>query len=289
MPETKTFYDKRSGTATHVVYCRNSGAAAVIDPVFDLDPKSGQTSRKPVEDVAAFIRERSLRLEWILETHVHHDHISGAIALRNEVGGKIAIGARVDDVADAIASVYGLPNNDRVTDCFDRLLEDDEQIVLGDHVIEVIATPGHTIDHVSYAVGDVLFAGDTLFMPDSGTARCDFHRGSPQHLFYSIQRILDRPANVRLFACHDYGAGGKREAAWESTVGDQRAHNIHIGGSRSEDEFVALRRERDATLSVPALMLHALPLNIQAGRLPAPGANGRVMLSIPLDLPRSAV
>lgn len=287
--ETLTFYDRRSGTATHVVFCAHTSACAVIDPVFDLDPRSGKTSGKPVEEVAAFIREKGLRLDWILETHVHHDHVSGASALRDALGGRIAIGRRVGEVAEAIGEVYGLPAETRAVDRFDSLLDDGERIEVGGLVIEAIATPGHTIDHLSYAVGDVVFTGDTLFMPDSGSARCDFHRGDAGQLYRSIQRILDRPPGIRLLACHDYGAGGKRTPAWESTVGEQRADNIHVGGSRPEVDFVALRRRRDASLDMPALLLHSLPLNIRAGQLPAPAANGRVMLSIPLDVPRDAI
>ncbi|MBE7185978.1 MAG: MBL fold metallo-hydrolase [Methylobacterium mesophilicum] len=287
--ETRTFYDRRSGTATHVVACPRTRACAVIDPVFDLDPRSGQTSDKPVEEIAAFVREKGLRLDWILETHVHHDHVSGASALQNRLGGRIAIGRGVGEVAGAIAEVYGLPIEERGLGRFDRLLDDGETIALGDLAIEAIATPGHTLDHLAYVVGDVVATGDTLFMPDSGTARCDFHRGDARQLFRSIQRILDRPDHIRLLACHDYGAGNKRKPAWESTVGEQRARNIHVGASRSEGDFVELRQRRDAGLDMPALLLHSLPLNIRAGQLPAPAAHGRVMLVIPLDVPRDAM
>lgn len=192
-PEVKTFYDKRSGTASHVIWCARSLACAVIDPVFDLDPRSGHTSSKPVDDIAGFIREIGLRLEWILETHIHHDHISGAAELRRLVGGKIAIGKRVGEVATAISDVYGLEAGGRGLDSFDRQLADGETIAIGDLTIEVIATPGHTIDHLSYVVGDCVFTGDTLFMPDSGTARCDFHKGDAAKLFQSIQLLLGRP------------------------------------------------------------------------------------------------
>ena len=287
--ELKTFYDRRSGTASHLVWCPRTKACAVVDPVFDLDPRSGRTNGEPVEDIAAFVRERGLRLDWILETHVHHDHVSGASELRRLAGGRIAIGDRVGEVAEAVGEVYGLGAGNRAPARFDRLLADSETIALGDATIEAIATPGHTIDHLSYAVGDVVFTGDTLFMPDSGTARCDFHRGDPHRLFRSIRRILDRPASDRLLLCHDYGAGGRREPAWESAVGEQQARNIHVGGARGEREFVTLRRERDAGLDMPALLLHSLPLNIQAGRLPEPSSTGRVMLTIPLDVPRDAM
>ena len=288
-PNVETFYDKRSGTATHLVWCARSKACAVIDPVFDLDPKSGHTSRKPVDDIAGFVRENGLRLDWILETHIHHDHISGAAELRRLLGGKIAIGERVGEVAAAIADVYGLGADRRDLGRFDRRLADGETIALGDLTIEVMATPGHTLDHLSYVVGAAVFTGDTLFMPDSGTARCDFHKGDAARLFHSIYRILDRPDDAILYACHDYGGAGRRAPAWRSSVGAQRRANIHVGNATGETAFVALRRERDTGLDMPALMLHALPLNLRGGELPAPAAHGRVILSIPLDVPRDAM
>ncbi|WP_306224460.1 MBL fold metallo-hydrolase [Bosea beijingensis] len=288
-PSVETFYDKRSGTASHLVWCAHAKVCAVIDPVFDLDPKSGHTSRKPVDDIADFVRDSGLRLEWILETHIHHDHISGAAELRRLLGGRIAIGERVGEVAAAIAGVYGLDAEGRCLDRFDRQLADGETIALGDLAIEVMATPGHTLDHLSFVVGDAVFTGDTLFMPDSGTARCDFHKGDAARLFHSIHRILDRPDDAILFACHDYGASGRRAPAWRSSVGSQRRANIHVGNGAVENEFVALRNKRDAGLDMPQLMLHALPLNIRAGDLPAPAAHGRIMLSIPLDVPRDAM
>ncbi|MCP4564507.1 MAG: MBL fold metallo-hydrolase [Bosea sp.] len=285
--EVETFYDERSGTATHIAFCRASFSCAVIDPVFDLDPKSGRTTRAPVDALVGFIREHDLKLEWILETHVHHDHVSGAFALREELGGRIAIGRKVGEVADVVRNVYAL--NASATPPFDRLLDDGDRLKLGEETIEVLATPGHTIDHLSYRIGDAIFLGDTLFMPDSGTARCDFHRADAHRLYASIRRILAEPDDVRLFVCHDYGAGGIREPAWETTVGAQRAGNIHVGRERGEDDFVSLRRNRDAGLDMPALLLACLPLNIEAGRFPAPAVNGRVILSIPLDVPGDAI
>jgi glyoxylase-like metal-dependent hydrolase (beta-lactamase superfamily II) len=288
-PDVKTFYDKRSGTATHLVWCARSKVCAVIDPVFDIDPRSGHTSRKPVDEIADFVRATGLRLEWILETHIHHDHISGAAELRRLLGGRIAIGQRVGEVASAIADVYGLDAGGRSLDHFDRQLSDGETITLGELTIDVMATPGHTLDHLSYTVGDAVFTGDTLFMPDSGTARCDFHKGDAARLFQSIRRILERPDDAILYACHDYGADGRRAPAWRSSVGAQRRANIHVGNGTGEAAFVALRRKRDAGLDMPALMLHSLPLNIRAGKLPPPSAHGRIMLSIPLDVPRDAM
>ncbi|MBX9843322.1 MAG: MBL fold metallo-hydrolase [Xanthobacteraceae bacterium] len=283
----QTFYDQRSGTATHVVTCAASGSCVVIDPVFDLDPKSGRTSRAPVDRIVDFIRAEKLSLEWLLETHVHHDHISGALALRETLGGRLAIGKRVVEVAEVIRQVYALPQTHARP--FDRLLDEGDSLGFGEETIEVWATPGHTIDHLSYRIADTIFLGDTLFMPDSGTARCDFHRGDARMLHSSIRRILDQPEETRLFVCHDYGAEGSRPPAWATTVGAQRAENIHVGKGRTEAEFIALRQERDAGLEMPALLLASLPLNIAAGRFPEPASNGRVILPMPLDVPVSAV
>lgn len=285
----QSFYDKRSGTASHVLWCVRSRRCAVIDPVFDLDPKSGHTSPKPIDDMSSFIREMNLTLDWVLETHIHHDHISGAAALRRRLGGRIAIGRRVGDVAAAITRVYGLSTNDGNLSAFDRQLADGEQIELGNLMIHVIATPGHTLDHLSYAIGNAVFTGDTLFMPDSGTARCDFHKGDPSQLYRSIKRILERPDDTILYACHDYGANGQRAPAWQSTVGAQRQANIHVGRGTTHNAFVTLRRKRDSNLDMPALMLHSLPLNIRGGELPVAAAHGRVMLSIPLNVARDAI
>ncbi len=285
---TASFYDERTGTATHLVACARTGACAVFDPVFDLDPKSGHTSAAPVERIAAHIRAEGLRLEWILETHIHHDHVSGAAALRDRLGGRIAIGDHLAEVAEVVGAVYGLADSGGAAAAFDRLLADGERLPLGDLTIEAMATPGHTFDHLSYAVGDVVILGDTLFMPDSGTARCDFHRGDARALYRSIRRLLDRPDDTRLLVCHDYGAEGARPPAWESTVGAQKAGNIHLGDG-GEAAFVALREKRDRGLDMPALLLHSLPLNIRAGRLPAPDAEGRVLLAIPLDVSRDAM
>lgn len=286
-PVTRTFYDPRSGTATHVVHCPETLACAIVDPVFDIDPASGRTGRRGLDEIACYVRGGGLRPEWLLETHVHHDHVSGAAILRDELGGRIAIGAGVREVAPVIADVYGL--GPPSLDAFDRLLEDGEEVALGSLAITAVATPGHTLDHLSYRVDDAVFVGDTLFMPDSGTARCDFHGGDPVLLYRSIGRLLDLPDDARMFVCHDYGRGGEREPAWETTVGEQRRRNVMVGAGTDEAAFVAARRKRDAGLDVPALLLQSLPLNIRAGRLPAPCPNGRVILPYPLDVARDAM
>lgn len=289
MPQVKTFHDARSGTATHVVYQAPSGPCAVIDPVFDLDPRSGHTSDAPVEGVARFLREQGLAVAWILETHVHHDHLSGASRLKDKIGGRIGIGAGIGEVEEAIRRVYDLDPPSGSPAAFDRLLRDGDVLDLGGLEIEVLATPGHTLDHLSYRIGDAVFVGDTIFMPDSGTARCDFHRGDARQLYKSLQRLLALPPETRLFMCHDYGAGGSRPPAWESSVGEQLAGNIHVHAGVSETEYVMVRTERDRTLDAPALLLASLQVNICAGRLPAPRDNGTVYLRMPLDVPGNAL
>ena len=288
-PQVKTFHDARSGTATHVVFQAPGTPCAVIDPVFDLDPRSGHTSDAPVEKVAGFLSDQDLTIAWILETHVHHDHLSGAASLKDRVGGQIGIGAGISEVEEAIRRVYDLDPPSGSTAAFDRLLRDGDVLDLGGLNIEVLATPGHTLDHLSYRIGDAVFVGDTIFMPGSGTARCDFHRGDARQLYGSLQRLLALPPETRLFMCHDYGAGGSRPPAWESRVGEQFAGNIHVHAGVSETEYVAVRTERDRRLNAPALLLPSLQVNICAGRLPRPQSNGTVYLRMPLDIPGSAL
>lgn len=287
-PKIKTIYDPRSGTATHVVYEAPGLPCAVIDPVFDLDPRSGHTSEALLDQVVDFIRAERLSVAWILETHVHHDHLSGAARLQHRVGGRIGTGMAFTEVEQAISRVYDLPPlccSPEEPAPFDALFQDGEMIAVGPLELIVLHTPGHTLDHVSYRVGDAIFTGDTVFMPDSGTARCDFYRGDARLLYRSIQRLLAHPPETRLFLCHDYGAGGERPPAWETTVAAQQAANIHLRGGGAEDAFVAIRTERDCTLAAPALMLPSLQVNIRGGRLPPMRANGTVYLAMPLDVP----
>lgn len=291
-PRVKTFYDARSGTATHVVYEAAGTPCVVIDPVFDLDPRSGHTSEAPLDRVAAFLAAGRLSVAWILETHVHHDHLSGAARLQRKVGGRIGTGAAFTEVERAISRVYDLapprPSPEEPMP-FDALFQDGEVIVAGPLELTVLHTPGHTLDHVSYRVGDAIFSGDTLFMPDSGTARCDFYRGDARALYRSVRRLLAHPPETRLFLCHDYGAGGSRPPAWETTIAAQRAANIHLRDGVDEDAFVAIRTERDRTLAAPALMLPSLQVNVRAGRFPPARANGTIYLMMPLDVPGHAL
>ncbi len=282
-PTVKAFFDPCTNTITYVVADPATGCAAVIDPVLDFDPASGRTGTGGADRVIAHVRDRGLTVEWILETHAHADHLSAAQHLRERLGGAVAIGAGIVAVQRTFAALFNL--SDVATDGsqFDRLLDDGEGLALGELEIEVLHTPGHTPACVSYRVGDAVFVGDTLFMPDSGTARCDFPGGDASVLYRSIQRLLALPAETRLFVCHDYGADGVREVAWETTVGEERARNIHVGGGAREDDFVRMRRARDETLAVPRLILPALQVNIRAGRLPEPEDNGTRYLKLPLD------
>ncbi len=283
-PDVTAFLDARSNTISYVVADPETRRAAVIDPVLDFDPASGRTDAASVERIAAHVRDRGLAVDWILETHAHADHLSGAQVLKDKIGGTVALGAGIVAVQAVFGALFNL-GDDFAADGsqFDRLLDDGERLELGALAIEVLHTPGHTPACASYVVGDAVFVGDTLFMPDSGTARCDFPGGDAALLYRSIGRILALPDDTRLFVCHDYGADGAREIAWETTVGEERARNIHVGGGTSEEDFVRMRRARDATLAVPALILPALQVNIRAGHLPPPESNGTRYLKIPLD------
>ncbi|MBE5316022.1 MAG: MBL fold metallo-hydrolase [Xanthomonadales bacterium] len=283
-PHIQSFFDKDSCTWTYLVSDPASGAAAVIDPVLDFDPKSGNTATASAQKVLDAARERGLRLEWILETHAHADHLSAGHWLRAQYpGARLAIGEGIRQVQATFREIFNLGEHFPVDGSqFDRLFRDGERFALGALDVEVIATPGHTNDSLSYRIGDAVFVGDTLFMPDGGSARCDFPGGSAATLFGSIQRLFALPDETRLFVCHDYSPGG-RAAACETSVGAQRATNIHVGGGRSKAEFVAMREARDATLPMPRLILPSVQINIRAGRLPDPEDNGVRYLKLPLD------
>ena len=283
-PLVQPFHHEDSGTWTYVVSDPASGAAAIIDPVLDYDPKSGRTGTGPAEAIARHIRERGLRLDWILETHAHADHFSAAPFLRESLGGRIAIGAGIREVQSTFKPLFNL-EAEFATDGsqFDHLFADGETFPIGGLTARVIATPGHTNDSVSYLVGDALFTGDSLFMPDGGTARCDFPGGDAGRLYRSIQRLYSLPDDTRVFVCHDYGPGG-RPVACETSIGEQKRGNIHVRDGVQEADYVKLRRARDATLAMPVLMLPAVQVNIRAGQLPPPEDNGTRYLKIPLDV-----
>ena len=281
--QVKTFFDETTFTATHVAWDPKTLSAAIIDSVKDYDPKSGRTSTASADAVIAFIASEGLSVEWILETHVHADHLTAAPYLREKLGGKIGIGSRIDAVQDVFKKVFNA-EEDFSTDGrqFDHLFQDGEAFRIGELEARVIHTPGHTPACVTYIVGDVAFVGDTLFMPDFGTARCDFPGGDASQLYASIQKILALPAETRLFMCHDY-APGDRGFEWETTVADEKAGNIHVRNGISLDEFVKMRTERDKQLDMPVLILPSVQVNMRAGELPPAEDNGTSYLKIPLD------
>jgi glyoxylase-like metal-dependent hydrolase (beta-lactamase superfamily II) len=284
IPEVTPFFHAESSTWTYLVADPESGKALVIDPVLDFDAKSGRTCTKSVEAVFEAIEARQLRLRWILETHAHADHLSAGAWLRARVpAARLGIGEGICAVQKTFGPIFNLGKGFRVDGSqFDHLFQDGETLMLGTIKGEVIATPGHTNDSVSYRIGDALFVGDSLFMPDGGTARCDFPGGDAGTLFASIQRLYSLPDQTRLFVCHDYGPGG-RAVASETTIGAQKAGNIHVRTGVAKAEFVALREARDATLAMPALIIPSVQVNICAGEFPTPEGNGVRYLKIPLD------
>ena len=281
-PRIQSFFDPETFTATHVVWCPATRAAAVIDSVRDYDPKSGRTGTASAERVLACVHERGLQVQWHLETHAHADHLSAAPWLRERLGGKIAIGAHIRQVQGVFRRVFNAPWIPTDGSPFDALLEDGQELALGELRVRVMHTPGHTPACVTYLVGEHAFVGDTLFMPDYGSARCDFPGGDARTLYRSIRRVLALPPHTRLHLCHDYLPGG-RTALWETTVAEQRAHNIHVHDGVSEDAFVAMRTARDRTLSMPVLLLPAVQVNVCAGQLPPAEDNGTRYLKIPVD------
>lgn len=283
-PNVEAFHDPDTGTVTYLVTDLATNHAAVIDPVLGYDPKSARTSTRAADAVIARIRVQGLTIDWLLETHVHADHLSAMPYVKLGVGGHSGIGVNIDAVQRAFKDIFGFDRAFHADGSqFDHLFADGEHFTLGTIHAQVLQTPGHTPACVSYLIGDALFVGDTLFMPDSGTARCDFPGGDAATLYRSIRRLLALPAETRMFICHDYRPGG-RPAAWETTVAEQRAHNIHIYDGVTEAEFVALRTARDRTLTMPVLIIPALQVNIRAGELPAPAENGVRYLRVPIDV-----
>ena len=282
-PNVRAFFDEATFTVTYVVSDPATGRAAVIDPVLDFDPASGRTSTSSVDQVVAHVSDNDLGVDWILETHVHADHLSGAPYIKERLGGKAAIGKNVTAVQETFKDIFNL--KDLVTDGsqFDHLFDDGESFTIGELAGQVIATPGHTPACVTYSIGDAAFVGDTLFMPDFGSARTDFPGGSAPQLYDSIRKILDLPGDTRLFMCHDYKAPGRDVYAWETSVDEQRKSNIHISDKVSREEFVEMREGRDSELGMPKLILPSLQVNLRAGQLPAPEDNDIRYLKIPLD------
>jgi glyoxylase-like metal-dependent hydrolase (beta-lactamase superfamily II) len=282
-PNVQAFFDPATWTVSHVVYDRPGGHAAVVDSVLDYDPKSGRTRTTSADRLIDFVRDQRLTVQWILETHAHADHLSAAPYLRRQLGGRIAIGAAITQVQDVFKRVFHLEPEFRTDGAqFDQLLNDGETFRIGEMEARAMSVPGHTPACMAYQVGDAVFVGDTLFMPDVGTARCDFPGGDAHALYRSVRKLLSLPPATRLFMCHDYQPEG-REPAWECTVADQRARNIHIHDGVSEDAFVEMRTKRDATLEMPTLILPSVQVNIRAGEMPPPEANGVSYLKIPVN------
>lgn len=283
IPRVETFFDPITGTASHVVWDEPRGAAAIIDPVWDYDPKSGRTSTASAGRIVEFVTRLELGVEWILETHAHADHLSSGAYLKHRLGGKTGIGAHIGPVQAVFRGIYHLGPDFPVDGSqFDHLFEDGERFAIGKLEGQVWALPGHTPADVAYVVGDAVFIGDTLFPPDIGSARCDFPGGDARMLYQSVQRLYSLPDETRLFVCHDYPPAGRAPITY-TTVAEQKAGNIHLRAGISEAEFVAMRTARDRTLDMPVLILPAIQVNIRAGELPPPESNGVRYLKIPVD------
>jgi len=283
-PRVHAQFDEATNTISYVAWDPATRQAAIIDPVLDYDHRAGRASHRSAEALLGFVADQGLAVAWILETHAHADHLSAAPWLKEKTGAPIGIGARITEVQRTFAPVFGLDDVSGDGREFDRLFADGETFPLGGLAVGVLHTPGHTPACVSYRIGDAVFVGDTLFMPDYGTARADFPGGDARTLYRSIQKLLALPGDTRVYLCHDYKAPGRDHYAWETTIAEEKARNVHVGGGVDEASFVAMREARDATLSAPVLLLPSLQVNIRAGRLPAPEANGRRYLKIPLKL-----
>lgn len=281
--QVRAFFHEPTFTVSYLVWDPAARRGAIIDSVLDFDAKSGRTGTASAQAILDAAREEGVAVDWILETHAHADHLSAAPFLKQATGAAIVIGEHIKDVQKVFRQVFNL--DDVIPDgrSFDRLVSDGERLPLGALEIEVLHTPGHTPACASYRIGDAVFVGDTMFMPDYGTARCDFPGGDARALYRSMRRILALPPQTRLFMCHDYKAPGRDAFAWETTVAEERAHNIHIHDGISEDAFVVMREARDKTLDMPALLLPAIQINIRAGELPPAEGNGVRYLKLPLD------
>lgn len=279
----EAFFDPATWTVSYVVYDEKGGHCAIIDPVLDYDPKSGRTKTVSADKLVMFVREHHLKVDWLLETHAHADHLSAAGYLKDRIGGKTAIGEQIPLVQRSFKKLFNLGPEFSVDGShFDHLITDGEVLEIGKIAIKAISVPGHTPADMAYQVNGGVFVGDTLFMPDVGTARADFPGGDAHQLYRSIQKILSFPPDTKLFMCHDYPPAG-RSPQWESRVSEEKLHNIHVKEGVTEDAFVAMRTKRDATLEAPVLMLPAVQANIRAGRLPEPESNGISYFKIPIN------
>lgn len=283
-PIVKAFFDPDTNTVSYLVQEPEGTACAIIDSVLDFDHASGRTKTSSADQIVAYVRDNELRVEWILESHVHADHLSAAPYLQQELGGKIGIGEQIVTIQETFGKIFNEGTEfQRDGSQFDALFRDGDSFHVGQMRGDVLHTPGHTPACMTYVIGDAAFVGDTLFMPDFGTARCDFPGGSSETLFESIQKILSLPDETRIFVGHDYKAPGRDEFAWETTVGEQKALNVHIGQGKSIEEFVEMRDARDATLPMPRLILPSLQVNMRAGQMPPADEQGDVFLKVPIN------
>jgi glyoxylase-like metal-dependent hydrolase (beta-lactamase superfamily II) len=282
-PEVTAFFDELTNTVSYVVKDPRSRSCAVIDSVMDLDYAAGRITHRSADAIVAFIREHDLKLEWLIETHVHADHLSAAPYIQGQLGGKLGIGDKITIVQDTFGKVFNEGTEfQRDGSQFDRLFADGDEYRIGSMTAFAMHTPGHTPACITHVIGNAAFVGDTLFMPDGGTARADFPGGDAHILYRSIKRILALPPETRLFMCHDYGPNG-RQIQWETSVAAERAFNIHVRDGISEDEFVAMRTARDATLGMPRLIIPSIQVNMRAGRLPPADGSGRRFLKVPIN------
>ncbi len=284
-PVVTSFFDARTFTATHVVHDPATRMAAIVDSVSDFDQASGRTSAASADLLIDYINSEGLSVEWLLETHAHADHLSAAPYLQQKLGGKIAIGTQIRTVQQVFGEIFN-EGEDFARDGsqFDRLFDDGDEFPVGSIPALALHVPGHTPADMAYVIGDAVFVGDTMFMPDYGTARCDFPGGSARELYRSIRRLMELPRQTRVFLCHDYKTARRRKYRWETTIGAERSNNIHVHDGISEDEFVSIRNRRDANLAMPRLILPSVQVNMRAGRLPDPEDNGTSYLKLPLNL-----
>lgn len=283
-PDVHAFFDEATNTITYLLREPAGRGCAVVDSVLDFDYASGRTDTRSADAVIAYVRAQDLDLQWVLETHVHADHLSAAPYIQEALGGQIGIGDQITVVQETFGKVFNEGTRfARDGSQFDRLFRDGDSLMIGQMRVDVLHTPGHTPACLTYVAGDAAFVGDSLFMPDFGTARCDFPGGSAEVMFDSVQRILALPDSTRIFVGHDYKAPGREVYAWESSVGAQKALNVHIGAGRNRADFVALRQARDASLAMPRLIVPSLQINMRAGQMPEPEDNGLSYLKVPLN------
>ncbi|MCV0427963.1 MAG: MBL fold metallo-hydrolase [Roseibium sp.] len=282
-PDVTAFFDPATNTISYVVKDPASNACAVVDSVMDIDYAAGRITYDHADEIIAYIQDNDLKLEWLIETHVHADHLSGAPYIQQKLGGKLGIGEKITVVQETFGKIFNEGTEfQRDGSQFDKLFKDGDTYQVGEMTAFVMYTPGHTPACMVHVMGDATFAGDTLFMPDSGSARADFPGGDAATLYESIQKVLSLPDEMRLYMCHDYGPNG-RDIQWETTVGAEKEHNIHVGGGKSKEEFVKFRTERDAQLDMPKLIIPSLQVNMRAGQLPPADESGKTFLKVPVN------